>query len=546
MHSISTTCGAVLFGLLTLTSCAQTSRPPKLAVVIIVDQMRADLLTRFSDLYTGGFQRMMQNGKVFTRAYHDHAITFTGTGHATVSTGCYPSSHGVIGNGWHDRASNSYSYCCADTAAGIIGYDSLSGRSPMLMKRPGLGDLLKDAVPGARVVSVALKDRSAIFCGGWKPDGVVWFSWKKGKFITSSYYQDTTPAWIVDFNESGYIHQFMDSVWTRMLPDSAYARSREDKFAFEADGKKTEFPHYFELEEDGSAASAYYGDVYGSPFGDRMVLHLALQAMDAYELGKDSVPDLLIVNCSAADWVGHTFGPFSQEVQDHFLRLDLYLEEFFNTLDSTVGQGNYVVALTSDHGALPLPEYLQENGYPAVRLMRDSTNPVLDMLFREVENEFGLDSSIMFKSSNGYCLALDSSVTSDIRIQVEARLAEKIRTLDFVEDVFTRTELTQNIEAGRTYFNIYKNNNYPGRGPDLYVLAKEWIYWTTWEHGTSHGTPYTYDTHVPVLFYGAGVTPGEVRDSVRTIDIAPTMFDLLGLGQMPGCDGVSLRAMLGD
>lgn len=536
--------GVAMAGMLSLASCAKTTPPPRLAVVIVVDQMRADHLTRFADLYRGGFARFIDNGRVFTQAYHDHAITFTGTGHATLSTGCYPSSHGIIGNSWHDRTSNSYAYCCEDTSAAIFGYDSLSGRSPVLMNRPSLGDLLKDAAPGAKVVSIALKDRSAIFLGGLRADCSAWYNWNTGDFVTSSYYYESCPAWLTQFNESGYVDQFADSVWTRMLPDSAYSRSREDDFAFEADGELTTFPHTFELEEDGTTGPAYYEDVYTSPHGDKMVLEVALKAVEAYHMGADSIPDLLMVNCSSADAVGHTFGPFSQEVQDHYLRLDSYLDDFFNRLDSTLGRDSYIAVLTSDHGVLPIPEYLASQGYPAVRIMRDSTAPTIDSLIRDVEEEFDLDTSAIFRSSIGYCISVDSNISRETRLNVEAALAERFRLLDFVEDVFTRTELSLGLGSDRKYFNLYKNNTYPDRGPDLFVLVKEWVYWTTWERGTSHGTPYSYDTHVATAFYGAGVQPGQIDDSVRTIDIAPTVYEMLGLGQMPGCDGVSLLPML--
>ena len=166
MYPKAITLGAALSGLLMMASCAPGPKPPKLAVIIVVDQMRADLLTRFADLYTGGFARIIDEGRVFTQAYHDHAFTYTGTGHATVSTGCYPSNHGVIGNSWEDRISSSRVYCCEDTSCHIPDHEDMTGRSPVLMKRPGLGDLIKESSPGARVVSLALKDRSAIFLGG--------------------------------------------------------------------------------------------------------------------------------------------------------------------------------------------------------------------------------------------------------------------------------------------------------------------------------------------------------------------------------------------
>jgi predicted AlkP superfamily pyrophosphatase or phosphodiesterase len=333
--------------------------------------MRPDYLTRFDTLYTGGFRRLLDNGAVFLNAYHDHAATETAVGHTTISTGCYPSHHGIIGNGYYDRVEKRDVYAMLDTLAPLIGEKIGKGSSPRRILMPTLGEHLKAISPDSKVFSMAIKDRSAIGMAGKRADGVFWFNRTTASYVTSIYYADNYPAWIDSFNLAKQIDSYFSTGWHKMLSDGAYSLSHEDASPNENDAIHTSFPHLF-TDFSKQPDKTYYNELYATPFADEVTIALARAAIHYSELGQDISPDLLWIGCSAADATGHTYGPFSQEMQDFYLRLDQYLGGLFSLLDSTVGTDHYVIALSSDHGALPLPEELKKRGIDAGRLHPDT------------------------------------------------------------------------------------------------------------------------------------------------------------------------------
>lgn len=525
-----------------------TSRiiPPnaRLGVLIVVDQMRPDYLSRFSPEFTGGLARLLKQGVDYTNAFHDHAATETAVGHSAIGTGRFPSHNGIVGNDWYDRELKRVVYSCEDSSVHIIGDLKLVGRSPKLMLTNGLGDWLKEARPGAKVYSVSLKDRAAIAMAGRKPDGVFWYNRSTGQYITSDYYMSGYPACVDSFNASGLVDSAYHLGWNKLLPDSAYVLSHRDDFPSENDGRNTSFPHYFDTTST-PHDKKFHEALYGTPFADEMTLALAKVLVRSAELGKDTIPDLLCISCSAADAIGHTYGPNSQEIQDYYLRLDRYLDTFFVFLDSVIGVQNYCVVLASDHGVLPLPEDLTQQGIAATRFSVDTV--VKDII--EIGQQ--LKTSMHFAANPiadcGYDIRLsydDSRMAGISDPDFQLMVAARIRKLPYIADAFTRDELQSGAGEGRPYYELFHNCFEPVRGPDIYLRFSEYMLVGKSKFGTSHGTPYSYDTDVPIVFVSRISAPGRSDERVRTVDIAPTLARLLGVVPPKDIDGHPLVRVL--
>ena len=367
------------------TRASEESTPPKLAVVIVVDQMRADHLSRFAGLCKGGFKRLLDQGAVFTNAHHGHYITETGPGHASIATGSHPSRHGIVANSWFDRVQKkrgAFGYG-EDSSYPLLGYpnkEPSQGRSPVKVLIPALGDWLKMQSPKSKVFSISKKPGSAVMMAGKKPDAAYWYNSDDGNIITSKYYLKSYPAWVKNFNESRVVDQFFEHGWQKLMPEETYFLAREDSFSAENYGKNTTFPHNFKGTEPDKQ---YYQAVQNTPFADEFILEFAKTLIKNENLGTDESADLLFVGCSSADAIGHTFGPLSQESLDHFLRLDIYLEEFLDFLDQQIGSENHIVALSSDHGVLPLVEDLARRGFDAKRISFENLLADMQKIFIE-------------------------------------------------------------------------------------------------------------------------------------------------------------------
>lgn len=523
-------------------------RRPRLAVVLVVDQMRADYLTRYADLYRGGLARFRREGAWFTQARLQHARTFTAPGHASVATGSHPSQHGVVANDWYVPAERAEVYAAEDPQVRTMfagpRTGNVPGRSPRLLQRTGLGDWLKAQEPAAKVFAVALKDRSAVMMGGQAPDRAYWYGPEVAGFVSSSWYQGGAelPGWVAEFNASDPAYRRFTAGWTRLRDSSAYLRSGPDRVATEADGVHSEFPHSF---DNGSAKAraAFAKEVQYTPFGDELALTFARALIAAEGLGADEVPDLLLVSLSSGDLIGHRYGPFSHEIEDYYLRLDLYLEEFLTYLDEHVGKDSYVLGFTADHGALPLPEEANLRGFHGARrvpaaVYRARVTAVVEAALTRL----GLPAkTLTFIGEDG--VWLDASLAGAGGVQgpaLQAAVAEALRGLDFVADAFTTAELTGPLDPARPFLGAYQRSWFAGRSPDVQLRFKEWHLVDAQAQGTSHGSPYGYDTDVPLLFFGSGVKPGMHERPAGTVDLAPTLGALLQIRMPAGIDGRSL------
>jgi len=514
------------FVLLGALACmGEFQKRPTLVVYVAVDQLRGDLLERYDSLFTGGFRRLHDEGFRFLSATHDHAKTSTAAGHATLSTGVFPSRSGIVANEWLERTADGWHavYSVEDTLTHILGLPVLEGRSSKNLLRGGLADWIAEADSGAIVVSASRKDRAAITMAGKTRGHVYWITENHGRFVTSGFYADDYPAWVVRINRDEMPRIFGDSIWEQTVPEAARTMSRPDTAEFEGDGVHTAFPHRFHDEvRNADRPGALNRWAYSQVYPDEALGFFAKEAVQSLGLGLDPVTDYLGLSFSQTDDVGHEYGPLSREQLENLLHLDRVLGELMNFLDQEVGEGRWVMALSGDHGVLTIPEYLVEQGGEGSRATSEDFS-LLRRTFR-VSREVGGDPQ-----------------------EVADSLVVALERLPFVADALTVLELKTPPPAD-SFVVLMRNSYHPDRwiggsgsqGSGVVFRFVEGFYPDISARGTGHGTPYYYDRHVPLIFYGAGVEVGFSYDPVRTVDIAPTLAGLAGIGTPTDLDGQPL------
>ncbi len=513
--------------------CSKFANPPKLVVFISVDQGMPELLEKYAHLFTGGYRWLKDNGVQFSQTYHEHGYTSTGPGHFVLSSGMHPGKGGLITNHWYDRDSRQGWYCVQDTTATVL-LDGSPGPSYKYIDSSTLGDWLKKSNPKSKVVSVAGKDRAAVLLGGKNPDLVLWYD-KQGGWTSSTYYSSTLPKWVSSFNDKLNIGSYVDSVWNRITDEDIYvSNTRADYYRGEADwtpakGYSPTFPIEFrEMGTEAITSSFAY-----TPFGDKVVLNLGLNAVNEYQLGQDDNPDILFLGLSATDGVGHEFGAHSHEQLDNYLRLDRNLGEFIQSLENSVGSGNVLYVLSSDHGAFGLPEYLQAQGIEAGRIPEPQRDSLYTVVKDKITKQIGPNKVIRFENLFYYNKSLNSlerEVATDI-------LKSHLSKLEGIRTVITREDM---LKGGKsTYQQRLKNMVHPEKSPDIYLIPKK--YWTwKYPYGASHGSPYDYDAHVPLIFSRNGKKANIKSKRVKTVDIAPTIAKILNISIPNPVDGKAL------
>ena len=533
--------------ILSVASIAQTSKEkpfetPKLVVGIVVDQMRYDYLTKFWDRYgEGGFKRIVNNGFNCKNNHFNYVPTNTGPGHASIYTGTTPKVHGIISNNWYDKVLDKSVYCAEDENVIQIGTDSEAERmSPHRMLTTTVTDQLRLATQmKSKVVGVSIKDRGAVLPAG-HTGNAYWFRGKnEGVWVTSSYYMNKLPKWVDKFNKSNAAKKYKKT-WNTLYDISSYSESGSDNNEFEEpfDGEKAPvFPHKFEEIWDQNSG---FDIIKSSPFGNSLITDFALAAIEGEDLGKDDITDFLTVSFSSTDYVGHRFGVNSVEVQDTYLRLDKDLERFLNELDSKVGKGNYTLFLTADHGAVHVPSYLQSVKIPAGYI----DGAKLRTQFEEFLNKkYGTDKLIK-NISNGQ-IFLDHTVLNELDLELddlEEDIANELINYDGIAEVYTAESMkSQNFTKGMA--NLLQNGyNHKRSGDVLYVLKHDVISYS--KTGSTHGSGYIYDTHVPLLFFGKGINKGETTQRTEITDIAPTISALLGIAFPNGASGMPISIVI--
>ena len=497
------------------TETANSSAPPpagtpRLVVQVVVDQMRGDYVERFRPLLQGGLAQLADSGVSFADAHHQHADTVTAAGHATLASGRHPARHGVIGNGWVQRSDKSEVYCVEDPE---------HGRSPVNMDGDAFGDRLKARYSEAKVISLGGKDRSAVLCGGHRPDGAFWYDRSSGELTTSTYYEagrEGLPDWLVDFHETKWLDQFFGTTWEPLLPLGEVKQYGIEPLdlGLKFDG----FPYSF-----GSLAyqpdSSFYSAIYGTPFIDSFVAEAAKAAVIGEQLGQDDVPDFLSVAFSALDATGHGFGPDSPEMLDTLLRVDRLLADFFAFLEDQVGMEHVVISLSSDHGVGIVPELAEQRGLGGGRFGTEQVlcaQAVGERLSAKYDTE-----ALLFERSY-----IDREKAAELGIDVAVLAAEVAAEVVQCEGIASAVPASELVKRGPDNLieELLLNSYHPERSPDiLMVLEPNWLTGST---TASHGSPYPYDTHVPWMLLVPGKEAGSVAERVATIDVMPTLAEL--------------------
>ena len=522
------------------TTTANATERPRLIVFLSVDQFRRDYIGRYGARWTSGLARLLKDGAVFDEAAYPYFHTITCPGHATMSTGVYPATHGVPPNTWWDRASGRDLTCTDEPGAKAIGHRAgpkapTGGHSAHLLRVPTLADVLREQLtPTPRVVSMSIKPRAAIMLAGHAGDVVLWYT-PEGGPTTSTAYAGSPIPFIRKFAQSNPTPSELTGQWKKLLPDDAYQNEDDGPGEHPPDGWTSTFPHPLtQTRTDGTVMSYWQS----TPAADAFLAHMAMAAVDEMKLGSEHL-DYLAVSFSEVDTTGHGFGPDSHEIQDVLLRLDRSIGELLDHLDAKVGKGRYVVALTGDHGVAPLPERRKSQGEDAGRV---NVKPLAVELDAALSARWGKGTYV------SRILYTDIYFAPGIYARLEKDAAAMAEVIGIVERTpgVAKAFRTDQVVAAPTPNDdptlvALRYSRVPDRTGDIFLVPRP--FWVVTAAGTTHGSPYAYDREVPVLLFGAGIKGGHYGGAVSPVDIVPTLAALAGV-HMPKTDGRVLREAL--
>ena len=531
-----------------LSACSTPPQPPaaapqtpRLIVLVAIDGLPIRQVTGYRDQFgPDGFARFLDHGRWFSDAHYAHGHTVTAAGHSVMLSGAYPQRSGIISNEWRDPASGEKVYNTGDAAYTYLDNPTapLAGTSPRNLKVETLGDVLRTRSPSSKVIGISGKDRGAILPAGHKGTAYM-FMGETGRFSSSTYYMAALPQWVRDFNAGKPADDFFKKTWAPLLPEPAYARSVPDGQPWQlATGNGNRLPAIVgdKMERPGPR---FYENLLATPFGDELTLAFARAAVTNEQLGQRGVQDILSVSLSSHDYVNHAFGPESRLSHDHTLHLDRHLQAFFQFLDKEVGAGNYVLALTADHGFTDSPEWSASQGRDAGRF---ASAPSLLAVNTALAAKFGVDKLARDFSAAG--LLLDDQLAASKGLNfadVQAAAREELLKLPGVATVFTREQLLGS-DTTTPYLEAMRKSFDPTRAAQLQIVLKpNWIH-SYRPTGSSHGSPYEVDNHVPLLFWGPSfVGQGEVKTRVEVADLAPTLAGIAGLPAPAQAQGHDLK-----
>ena len=508
-----------------IASVSAKPQRPKLVVILVVDQMRADYVDRFGATWHGGLHRLMTEGARFTNAYYPYSNTVTCAGHSTISTGDFPSTHGMIANDWYQRDTNSRITCVNDPKASLINYGAgdgapgaeSKGESAWRMEVPSLAEQIRKESAGSRIVTMSLKARSAATLAGHTGDAVTWL--EGAHWVTSTAYESARVAEVQAFVSAHAIESDVSKTWT-----AATAGSVTDSTGA---ALSSAFPH--PLSASGTVDPAFYNAWEGSPYSDSYLESMGESLVDSMKLGQRGSIDMLGISFSALDLVGHQYGPDSAEVQDVLLQLDGTLGKLFEHLDKTVGRGNYVVSLSADHGVAPIPELRQQKSMDAGRANILAVKAQVEQALTPYN--LGADPIASFQDQNLY---FKTDVAEKLKANPAAMQAvlAAIKTVPGIADAFATDSLAK-LSSTNALAQAARYSYYAGRGGDIVVITKPYWFLTAQVGGvalgTTHGSPYDYDQHVPLLLMGTGVRAKADPVAASPADIAPTLAKLCGI-----------------
>ncbi len=546
---ISTALGAALLACFTTSPlAAEKTLLPKLVVVLVVDGLPQEQVQRYRDQFgQGGFRRLLDQGAWYGNAHQAHGVTVTAVGHAAILTGAYPYQHGIISNGWIDPHSLASVYCTEDRAYSYL--DEITkpgdGTSPANLHVNTVGDELRYATGNrAKVITVSGKDRGAILLAG-KTGTAYMYMKTSGDFASSTYYMQSYPAWQQHYQANKPQDKFYGARWQPLLPAAAYAADAADELIAPAElGEHNRFPFIYGS-KSGKPDAEYYEQLMTGPFVDEMTLDFASAAIDGEQLGHNpaGVPDLLGISLSSHDYVNHSFGPESRMSHDHLQRLDRLLAKFLNDLDHSVGLNNTLIVLTADHGFPNVPEFAQANKLDAHRL---KSKPMMAALNQHLAEKFGLDNIAYHWSAPSVLLDYKLMEQKGLpREAVETAAARFLLNYPGIANAYTRTQLENGALPHDRISKLMQRAWNRQISGDIMLVIKPFWHFSNGEHGTSHGSPYNYDTNVPLMIMGKPwIKPGEYGQYAEVVDIAPTLAKLLRVRPPAAAEGRVLTESL--
>ena len=506
-----------------------STKKPKLVIGIVVDQMRWDYLYRFNELYSpGGFKRMLDQGFSCENTFIPYMPTYTAPGHAAVYTGSVPALHGIIGNNWYDKPTNSNVYCTDDSTVTTLGSNTSAGKmSPKNMWTTTITDELRLSNNfKSKVIGISLKDRGAILPAGHSANAAYWYDDKVGKWISSSFYMKELPVWVNDFNGRDLPATYMRKDWNTILPASQYDLSTADDKPYERSitGESTvTFPHKLSA----IGAEKYSAFKY-TPYAMTYTFDFAKEAISKEQLGQGAVTDFLAVSISSTDYIGHNFGPNSMEVEDTYLRLDRDIAEFLTYLDTKFGKGNYLTFLTADHAVAHIPAFLQEHNMPGGTFNDDIIGKEIN---DAIQKKYGIPKAII--NLQNYQLYLDDAAieqSGKSRNEVINFAIGILKAKSFIVNAIATMEIDAAFLPGPQKW-MFSNGYNSKRSGDILFTVKPG-YFDGGSKGTTHGLWNPYDSHIPLLFYGWNVKAGKTNRETYMTDIAATLAAMLQI-QMP-------------
>ena len=518
---------------------------PKLVVSIVVDQMRFDNLDKYKESYSNnGFNRLIREGFNLKNNHFNYVPTVTGPGHSSISTGSTPKTHGIVGNNWFNKKTQKDVYCTTD-----LNYENLGGNAYSAKMSPNnllvntLGDLNRiENDMNSKTISIAIKDRGSILMGGRKANAAYWFYGKdKGEWVSSKYYMEELPEWVDNFNNSDIVSTYIRE-WNTLYDINSYKESRSDDNNFEKSFKgdpSVTFPYDLNKLKhlnDG------YDMLKETPFGNNLTTDFAIEAISNEKLGKDQFTDVLTISYSSTDYIGHNFGVDAKETQDAYLRLDLEIERLLYFLDSYVGENEYTLFLTADHGASKIPAYLNSIGIKSQNIEEGTVKNILkDVLFKSYGSN-----QLISKVMNSQ-IYLNNEIINSLNLSfnsIEKTIINTLNLLEYIDKVYASEDIINgNFDSG--YDLLIQNGYNVLRSGDIIFKLKENVI-NYGNKGTTHGSGYTYDTHVPLIFFGKKIVQGESNVKTKITDIAPTIAKLLGLKQMSDSTGEVLGFVIKD
>jgi predicted AlkP superfamily pyrophosphatase or phosphodiesterase len=515
---------------------------PKLVVGIVVDQMRYDYIYRYWDKFgNDGFKRLVNEGYFCRNTNYNYVPTYTGPGHTSIYTGTTPAVHGIIANDWFDRKENKSIYCAEDNSVVGVGTSAVEGkRSPANNLVTTITDELRiSSNMRSKVIGIALKDRSAIMPAGHLANAAYWYEGGSGNFITSTYYMKELPGWVQEFNKKELAKKYLSQPWNSTLPLDQYTESLPDDNRYEQVWKgeaKPVFPH--DLPKL-MAANGGLAMIRSTPFGNSLTKDFAIEVIKNENMGKSGATDFLTVSFSSPDYIGHSWGPNSVEQEDDYIRLDKDLAELLKFLDTQVGKENVLLFLTADHAAPEVPAYLMDLKVPAGYINEWAIRHDLKEYLKKTYGD------TLVLSYTNQQVFLDHKVLDEKKLnlqQIQEDVAAFLQKMDGVAEVLTATTLNNTSFTEGSRYLMQKGFNAKRSGDVLVNYLPAWVEYQ--KTGTTHGSPYSYDTHVPLIFYGWNIKQGSSVEQIYITDVVATLAMMLNIQFPNGCSGKPISTLV--